>query len=66
LEGKNYCIIYRFLQGNFWHNYARNTDTGASIDALLSKDDCSIEQLLDQEKLIEVLKSYNNDKLIKL
>lgn len=54
-----------FLQGNFWQSYNRQNDSSNTIDTLLANADCTVEQLLDEEKLIDVLK-FNNEKLIKL
>ena len=40
----------RFLNSNFWQTYRQHGSP--SIEDLLSKDDCTVEKLLDDEDII--------------
>lgn len=46
----------------FWDTTYTNS---ANIDALLSKDDCSLKELLDEVELLQECKSQNQ-KIVKL
>ena len=48
----------RFLNSNFWQNY-RN-QSSPSIEDLLSKPDCSVEKLLDDDDVLQEFKNQNN------
>lgn len=53
----------RILQGSFWNTYMNKSSAPSSIDTLLEKEDCALEELLDDEDLLQTIK-YNNEKLI--
>lgn len=50
--------IRRFLNSNFWQTYRQHGSP--SIEDLLSKDDCTVEKLLDDEDIIQEFKTQNN------
>jgi hypothetical protein len=57
--------MFRVLLGNFWQAYGRNPNQAANIETLIAKENCTVEQVLDEEELLQVLK-YNNEKIITL
>jgi hypothetical protein len=58
-------MFFRVLLGNFWQAYGRHPNQSANIETLIAKESCTVEQVLDEEDLLQVLK-YNNDKIITL
>ena len=51
-----------FLSSNFWTNY--RCSSSASVEDLLSSNDCTVDKLLDDDDCLQEFKNYN-DKLIK-
>ena len=47
-----------FLNSNFWQTY--NPHRSPSVEDLLSKSDCSVEKLLDDEDIIQEFKTQNS------
>jgi hypothetical protein len=56
-------LLRRFLNSNFWTNY--RAQSSQSIEEALNKKDCSVENLLDDDDLIQEFKNHN-EKLINL
>ena len=61
LEGKS-PIEWLYAWSLFWLN--RSQQDSSTIDTLLEKGDCQVEELLDDDKLLEVIK-FSSDKVIK-
>jgi len=45
------------LNSNFWQNY--RAQSSQSIEDLLSKPSCTVEQLLDDEDILQEFRNHN-------
>ena len=50
--------VARFLNSNFWQTYRQHGSP--SIEDLLSKPDCTVEKLMDDEDILQEFKTQNN------
>jgi len=56
-------FLRRFLNSNFWTNY--RAQSSQSIEEALNQKNCSVENLLDDDDLIQEFKNHN-EKLLNL
>lgn len=51
-------LFFRFLNSNFWQTYRQHGSP--SIEDLLSKPDCTVEKLLNDEDVLQEFKTQNS------
>lgn len=54
---------FRFLNSNFWQNY--RAQSSQSIEDLLAKANCSVEDLLEDDDILQEFRNHN-EKLLTL
>ena len=52
-----FLALCRFLNSNFWQTYRAHGSP--SIEDLLSKPDCTVEKLLDDDDVLQEFKTQN-------